>query len=505
MSGEQTSLEATRLGALLVQADEASRGPASGPSSLVVAPDWKVEGQQRLLRSFAEEKRRALPAQRPVRPVASGARLSDAAGINRRLPAARILMVAALFTCAICGVLLWEGSAKLLGGDALTFVLRGATGEERNGGRISAAERPETLEFSDGSVVSVEPGGVLRVRETEERGATVVVERGTVQSSIVHRAETRWSLFAGPFEVKVVGTQFSTAWDPESGSFAVVLDEGEVKILGAGIEEEVTLRAGQGFFAHQSGQWHVAPLEGATHPNGSGTKGAGAMGFAGDAQHPPSQDVAKEKDLGQTAQLGISGGRISHESAPGAATVEERRGPDAHKNVDGLVSSGRASGAPHTSEMSSPQSWGQLVAEGKFEAVLEAAQQRGTEACLRSCTAGQLRALGDAARYSGRTGLARDALLRLRDVAPHEGARAAYLLGSLAEARGQVAGALGWYRKYVAEAGSGALAAEAHAGVLRCLLALGHKEEAKRAAQRYLKLYPRGVGAQVARQILRNP
>jgi hypothetical protein len=139
---------------------------------------------------------------------------------------------------------------------------------------------------------------------------------------------------------------------------------------------------------------------------------------------------------------------------------------------------------------------------GDFRAVVADAQSSGIDACLSSCSVRDLRALGDAARYSGELALAERVLLTLRQRSPGEATRAAYLLGSLQEARGDQAGALGWYSQYVARAPGGAFASEARAGRLRMLLATSGREAARSAAEEYLRLHPGGVGAATARRIL---
>ena len=73
------------------------------------------------------------------------------------------------------------------------------------------------------------------------------------------------------------------------------------------------------------------------------------------------------------------------------------------------------------------------------------------EGCLARCSAADLRALGDAARYSGRVSLAERAFLALRRRFPGtaDGTVAAFLLGRTYEAehRSQQAGV--WYDHYL--------------------------------------------------------
>jgi hypothetical protein len=73
------------------------------------------------------------------------------------------------------------------------------------------------------------------------------------------------------------------------------------------------------------------------------------------------------------------------------------------------------------------------------------------------------------------------------------------------EAQGRPNAALEWYGRYLEEAPGGGLVAEARAGRMRALLALGQTDAAKAAARDYLRLHPAGVGANTARQILHRP
>ena len=46
-----------------------------------------------------------------------------------------------------------------------------------------------------------------------DQGATVALEEGTVEVSVVHRAQTRWQIRAGRYQIHVTGTKFSAGWD----------------------------------------------------------------------------------------------------------------------------------------------------------------------------------------------------------------------------------------------------------------------------------------------------
>jgi hypothetical protein len=155
----------------------------------------------------------------------------------------------------------------------------------------------------------------------------------------------------------------------------------------------------------------------------------------------------------------------------------------------------------------STESWSTLVARGQFETVVAKASERGAAECESSCSAADLRALADAARYTGRGAMAESALLSLRRRfgGTREGRSASFLLGRLDEARGSMAEAGRWYDTYLRELPGGDLAAEALAGKMRAVFAGAGRAAAEPLATEYLARYPNGVHAQTARGILAGP
>jgi len=464
------------------EADSAGRSGASGPGVLgpgvlgagalggrsnAGGPAWLQAGEGHLARAL----RASRPGDLDAKSASLFGRGASSGGIFSRSTwsgwALAAVVVAGLGLGA--GILASERQAQRTS-PALAFRTEGETAEQarRSGRVIAPADRPQEVRFSDGSHLSLGAGSMLRVRETDAHGAMVIVEEGQVESDIEHTGKARWSMFAGPYEVRVVGTRFSTSWDPDRQRLAVVLHEGSVQVLGKGIAEVVELKPGQRFDSGGAdGQWFVTAT--------GDTRGAdadAAPSTVGDAE-AASEALAPVQGAGAPA--------AAHASAVGAGDGPRSRPAD----VDGL-------------------SWSALVAHGRFEEVLEEAGARGEATCLRTCSIADLRALADAARYTGRFVLAERALSQLRS-SPAEAPRAGFLLGSMNEAQGQSAAALDWYGRYLAEAPAGGLAAEARAGRMRALLALGQTEAAKAAAKDYLRLHPAGVGASTARQILLRP
>ena len=346
----------------------------------------------------------------------------------------------------------------------LSYEVRGARSD---GPYISAPSTSAvTVAFGDGSTIEAAPGARLRVDEPRVAGARVLVERGRASVHVQHRTGSAWNFVAGPFDVHVTGTRFELAWDPSGESVDLRLDEGSVEVRGPFAEAPIAVRAGQRFRADlRTRSMTVSEL--------------GAERVAAPAASAETELATPERNEPEPAPV-----VPAPPEAPAGRTPEPSARP-----------------AP-TPLPSAP--WSELVARGQFETVLAKASERGAAECEASCSAIDLRALADAARYTGRNTLAEGALtaLRTRFGATKEGRTAAFLLGRLYEARGSMSQADRFYDTYLRESPSGELAAEALAGRMRSALALSGKAAAEPIARKYLSLYPNGVHAQTARGIV---
>jgi len=339
----------------------------------------------------------------------------------------------------------------------ITYEIVGGSGFES--GYLSASpERAAIIRFSDGSWINAAPGTRLRVDSTMKDGARVLLERGAAAVQVHHEKTSHWLFVAGPFEVQVVGTRFTLAWDPAKEEVDLSLDEGAVRLnspLGRGPFE---VRKGQKF--HASLVSRTIRMEDA---NGVSTAGVP------ETPSPSPQDEAPESSADE-------------------------------------VPSTPASSAPTTAvkgSSSRQDSWQTLVSRGQFQAVVTAAEARGIDACLQSCSVSDVRALADAARYTGHSSIAEQSLLAIRQRAPagNQRSAAAFLLGRTSESRGQAASASGWYDNYLAESPSGEFAADALAGKMRVTVQMQGNAAARPVAMQYLRRYPNGVHADIARKI----
>ncbi len=140
---------------------------------------------------------------------------------------------------------------------------------------------------------------------------------------------------------------------------------------------------------------------------------------------------------------------------------------------------------------------------GRHRDIVADAEQRGVDVVLSTASDADLMALANAARYTGRPDLARRSLLALRSrfAGGIRAASAAFLLGRTAEDTGHAAEAGGWYDRYLEEAPSGALAAEALGRAMVLRRGLGQGEVARQHAASYLKHYSDGPYAATARDI----
>jgi hypothetical protein len=145
-----------------------------------------------------------------------------------------------------------------------------------------------------------------------------------------------------------------------------------------------------------------------------------------------------------------------------------------------------------------------MLADGDFEGVLEAARTMGIERCLSTCSGSDLRAVADAARYTGNLDLAERALLALRKRPGPSAPLGAFLLGRHYESI-RPPEALRWYDVYLRESPRGTFAPDALAGKMRVMQSMHGPSAAGPVAQEYLRRFPQGPHAKMARQVLGNP
>jgi ferric-dicitrate binding protein FerR (iron transport regulator)/TolA-binding protein len=344
----------------------------------------------------------------------------------------------------------------------------------------------EILRFSDGSRVIVDDGSSIRIRDLKKNGASLLLEKGSAQIQVVHRSNnTDWLVAAGPFSIAVIGTRFDVKYEPATEKLRVDLHEGRVEIKGPKSTSPAVLRSGQRFEASAKViGWSVTPL--IDKPEKAPTTFDVAQ-----APIEPTNNVQSEVALPQPANpVALAPRAISTRSSSKGREVSQ---PDKPNDFDV---------APIATTLNNERQWSKLVASGEFKQVTREAEALGLMVCLSNCSAVDLRALADAARYTGRLDTAEAALRVLHDKYPTQATTASYLLGVVDEARGRNPSALHWYEEYLSKTSSGGFVAEAKAARLRMLVATGGQASARQAAKEYLEAYPRGAASGLASKVL---
>ena len=360
---------------------------------------------------------------------------------------------AASLVAAAAAIALWFGFGA--GTSGLTWRVEGVALTQEGYAAPPTAGPPATLRFSDGSDVVFAPGSRGRIGAVSAKSALVIVESGRASARLKPAARVAWIIDVGPFSIAAGDAAVDVAWVPTDEVLDVHLRSGKAIVRGA---------LANGGMALEPGQHLVAQLQ-------KGTIRVEAETAAGGAPAAPS---------------------ISVPSEPSATIATDVLDAD---SVDS---------APAPAGRTPRSGWAQRVARGDFDGVLNEAQSYGIDTVLSKRPLADLVALADAARYRGRSSMARRVLIALRGRFPSssDARTAAFLLGRMADdSDHSPSGALTWYDRYLAEAPDGAFASEALGRRMNAVEQISGRGAAKSAAQQYLRKYPKGSYAAVARDL----
>ncbi len=300
----------------------------------------------------------------------------------------------------------------------------------------------EERKFDDGSSVRLENASSARVQFVEAKGGLVHLDRGAVRLKVHHRDGSTWRVAAGPYEVEAIGTEFTVDWVAgRDKPLRVSVTEGTVAVRGP------AFRGTRFVSAHQMVE--VA-----------------------------SQDSAAASAVPETTPVPVDS--LSREAEAEVVAPEEA-----------------TAAAPH---VRSEPSWRALEAGGKYADAVKTAERRGLAGIYQGGAADDLLALARASRFAGRMDVAREALMacRARFSGSQQASMSAFLLGRSASG----AQAAQWFSAYLKEQPSGALAREALGRLIEAYQAAGDRVSSRAAAERYLKSYPDGPHATLAREAL---
>ena len=347
-------------------------------------------------------------------------------------------------------------SASIAAGAAAVWIVsRPVTfqvGEARQGHLGDVIEsvdgRIMPIAFSEGSTLVVHHGGRIRVLTLEPRAARVLVEDGVVDAAIAHPkgGKTRWEFEVGPYRVTVNGTKFEMAFHAGTQALRVSTEEGRVTVAGGCLQAARTVSAGETFESS-------CPREA---PGADGTSGQ-------QAQAADEAQVAEEAPL---------------------APALDPRGPGKVTRVD---------------------HWRELLAAGRLQDGLRAAERANFERVCRIATTKELLALADAGRFFGPSRHAVTALSTLRQRFPGsaDAGTAAFTLGRIVfENEHAYARAADWFETYLREQPRGPLMGDAFGRLMEARLRSGDGGGARASAEQYLRRFPEGPYASEARGVL---
>ncbi len=353
---------------------------------------------------------------------------------------------------------------------AISYAVAGVGEGEVGAALVAPAAAPLELQFSDGSAVTLPPRAAAHVDALDRDGATVAIEEGTLEVSVIHRAHTRWQVQAGGYRIQVTGTRFAAGWDRKRRALTVTMHEGSVLVSGPGLAEPVRVVTGQRLRASASG----ADL---------GLENAPAPSAEVEAQ-PASPTPAVAPPRGSEPALAPP----PTEAAPPS---ERASAPRAHR-VEAVAS--RGSTPPINAD------WRVQAARAEYREALAAAVLEGWRAECARLGADDLVLLGDVARLAGDLDRAEEAYRSARRRFP-DADRPIYALGLIAfEGRHNYKLAGDLFGSYLRSFPHGPLAREAAGRLIESRLKAGDDLEARRAASAYLHDFPGGPHAALAKR-----
>jgi hypothetical protein len=312
------------------------------------------------------------------------------------------------------------------------------------------------IRFSDGSEAALARGAEAQVANVTERGAEVVLAHGSMRVHIAKKPEAAWKVAAGPYDVRVTGTAFDVSWSSQTQAFDLRMETGAVIVTGPLAGSGIVLRAGQHLF-------------------GGVAEGRLTVEGSSQASVSPAPAIAAREATEPSPMR-------DHDPSGVAPTSPLPPSPAPHAGVEA-------------------HAWTRQVAQGHFTSVLDEAEQRGLDRTLSGASLEELAALADAARYAGRSSVAKRVLMAERQRFPSSSAArdAAFFLGRIAEESG--GGAVEWYERYVSESPRGAYASQAFGRKMMLLYKQRGANAAGPVATEYLSRYPNGPYAAAARKI----
>lgn len=215
--------------------------------------------------------------------------------------------VAAAVLLAVGGTGWWFlGSGALADGGnlaALSYSISDSSGNGVGAGYAGKSQLLATegeaklIQFSDSSVIELRPYTTLRVSLAEGGAVVARLMQGALKANVHHHDRTDYRFQAGDYEVKVVGTAFDLAFEPEPARFDLNLREGRV-VVADGTGQTRFVRAGE--------QLHLPTQDGAAGKSEEAREEVDLESLeTGSQQHAGRQSTASPsyKDLARRGQF----------------------------------------------------------------------------------------------------------------------------------------------------------------------------------------------------------
>lgn len=431
----------------------------------------------RLFGEIAQEEDRLLSTSQRRATVRQ--RLIVEAGRNRRSglwsPWLSWSLAAACAVATVGGVTQWQHSRgselSVTAGDNPVTIARGAWID-------APATAALPLRFSDGSRIEVTPRSRMRLLELDGRGAQLALESGRADVDVAHGSNRRWELRAGPFVVHVTGTKFDLSWVPNEDRFELVLQEGQVELVGCGFGAGRKLVAGQRVRAACHDNSVQIAYERVVLPEASTTSPA----------------IASSVQMGPELQKLPNPPKLPNLDDTVLRNSTEPRGV--------AVRSGHA-GPEDVNAASMRPNWAALAKQGKYREAMGVVERLGFSTEVVRMNVDDLALLAETARHAREPNLARQVSLELRRRFPGtmQANLAAFSLGVLEfDQLGAYSKAATWFRAYLQETPTGPLTRESRGRLMEALYRIG-SAEARGLALEYLRDYPAGPHAELAKRI----
>ena len=325
----------------------------------------------------------------------------------------------------------------------------------------AATSRPQSLEFSEGSQILLEPDTRASLSRLSDHNADLTLDEGHMLASIRKHTGIVWTVAAGPYRIRVVGTRFTVDWDADRRQLRVAVREGRVTVSGGDLPSDgVVLDAGTLLELGAEGQ---------------------ALKRSDQNVVPAQTEAAAAPEVPKAAASGIASTRTA--------------------SKDILEPGPTSSGSP------AAPAWSALAKQGMYKEALATADKLGFDTLVNTLNEDDLLLLANAARYGGDAQRAHQAQLKLRErFAGHRGAALAafYLARSALDLEHRPEMAIRWFETFLAESPRGDLAALARAHLMSLWLNMGQREKARAVAQDYLRYHPDGARAVEARSLVQS-